>query len=240
MKLRAIGAGSAFARWPLIAPCWLIQTHSSLVLINCPPSAPARLEALNIPLSKIDMILPLAASVSAIGGLDEMGHHALMEKRCPYLAGPTSLLRRISEKIDNNAGFQHKYVQKVGFKEEHLTETFNFVDNMQGSYGFRLETAKVFCSGSARVDEDWLFKNMDCDILLHEEREELQALPVYMQNKIWVYGYSKPPDGTDPLPMLYLPQGSWVYDSDRRDKVMAKERYIRENSKRTLGNESSK
>lgn len=238
MKLRALGTGYAFSRWPLIPPCWLIQTHKSFVLINCPPAAGARLELLGVPLNKIDMIVPLGASITQIGGLDEFS--TLKRTSKAYLTAPAQLLTKVCQKIDNADGFNLKAVSKVGFKEEYLTETLTFLDNFSGSYGFRLEDAKVFCSGSAAVNEDWVFQNMDCDILLHEDRPELLELPVYLQNKLWIYGYEKPPEGTDPLPMLYMPQGSWIYDSDRRDKVMAKERYIRENSKRVIGNESSK
>jgi hypothetical protein len=238
VKLRALGTGHAFSRWPLIPPCWLIQTHKSYVLINCPPAAGARLELLGVPLNSIDMIVPLGASIAQIGGLDEFS--TLKRTTKIYLAAPSTLLQSITKKIDNPDGFDLKAVQKVGFKEEHLTETLTFLENFSGSYGFRLEVGKVFCSGNAAVNEDWVFQNMDCDILLHEDRPELLDLPVYLQNKLWIYGYDKPPEGTDPLPMLYMPQGSWIYDSDRRDKVMAKERYIRENSKRVIGNESSK
>lgn len=235
MKLRSIGAGSPFARWPLIPPCWLIQTHTSFVLINCPPAAGARLELLGVPLDKIDMIIPLGHTVAQAGGLDEFGYLFQHSDSKPYLACPENLMSRITGRIEHPGGYHFKVVKKVGFKEEHVTETLTFIDNLTGSYGFRLETAKLFCSGAAEVNEDWLFQNLDCDLLLHEERPGLEDLPVYMQNKIWVYGYSKPLEGNDPLPMLYMPQGSWIYDSDRRDKVMAKERYIRENSKRVLG-----
>lgn len=239
MKLRALGTGHAYSRWPLIPPCWLIQTHKSFVLINCPPSAGARLELLGVPLSSVDMVIALGSSITQIGGLDELTHANQARPSRPYLSAPAALLAQIREKIDRPEGFDFKAVTKVGFKEEHLTETLTFVNNYSGSYGFRLEQAKVFCSGSASVNEDWIFKNLDCDILLHDDRVELLDLPVYLQNKIWIYGYQKQPEGTDPLPMLYMPQGSWIYDSDRRDKVMAKERYIRENSKRVIGNETS-
>ena len=239
MKLRALGTGHAFSRWPLIPPCWLIQSHKSFALINCPPSVGARLELLGVPIDRIGMIIPLGSAIAQIGGIDEFAHIFKDSPSKPYLAAPAQLLATLANRYDSVSKFQLKSVQKVGFKEEHLTETLTFVSNYCGSYGFRLEDAKVFCSGSAEVNEDWIFKNTDCDILLHEDRPQLLELPVYLQNKLWIYGYEKPPEGTDPLPMLFMPQGSWIFDSDRRDKVMAKERYIRENSKRVIGNESS-
>jgi hypothetical protein len=210
------------------------------VLVNCPPSAGARLELIGVPLDKVGMIIALGSSIAQIGGLDEFGELALKSTTKPYLVAPAKLIPKIVSRIDSADGFQIKSVSKVGFKEEHLTETLTFLDNFSGSYGFRLEEAKVFCSGSAEVNEDWLHQNFDCEILLHEDRQELLELPVYLQDKIWIYGYDKPTDGADPLPMLFMPQSSWIFDSDRRDKIMAKNRFIRENSKRVLGNEAVK
>lgn len=239
MKLRAIGSGNVFCRWPLIPSCWLLQTHDSNVLIGCPPQAPARLELLNIPLESIDMVVPLDHTVAQIGGLEELGLLFKERKDKPYLVTTEALWGKIKQKIDHPKSFQVKVAKQIGIREEHFTETLSFVDNFSGSYGFKLDIARVFCSGSADVNEDWLYKHMDYDIILHDDRPELAELPVYIQTKLWIYGYTKQADGLDPLPMLYMPQGSCVYDSDRRDKVMVKERYIRENSKRLLGNEKS-
>lgn len=240
MKLKAIGTGGPYCRWPLIPPCWLIQTHQTNVLVGCPPQAGARLELSGISIKEIDMVIVLGDSVSQAGGLDEIGYICGYREEKPYLVCPEVLLKKLALKYDNLSGFQTKAVTKVGFKEDHITETFSFVDNHSGGYGFRLEESKVFCSGIAKVNEEWLSAHMDCEIMLHQEHQELTALPIYLQNKLWVFGYDKMQETADMLPMLFLPQGSCVFDSDRRDKIMTKERFIRENSKRVLGNEGTK
>lgn len=240
MKIRALGTGNLFCRWPLIPSCWLIQTHNSNVLIGCPTQAPARLEGMGIELNKIEMVIPLGTSTADIGGLDEFGAAFTASKNKPYLAGPEKLIERVAARTTYIDGFQKKSAKKIGINEEHITETITFIPNQNGTYGFRMEFAKIYCSGPAPVSEETLSKQTDCDAILHEDGPALPYLPVYIQNKIWLYGYKAPAEGADPLPMLYLPQGAFFFDSDRRDKLMAKERYIRENSKRLVGNESSK
>jgi hypothetical protein len=235
MKLRAIGTGARFCRHPLIPTSWLIQTHGSNIVIGCPPQLPARLEALGVALESVDMIVPLNSSLSQIGGLDEFGHFFKDRAEKPYLACPGDLLGRVLGRIEYPHSFLTKAVMKVHVKEEHMSDTLTFVDNYSGGYGFRLEDAQVFVAGDAQVNEDWLFKEMGCELILHPFHEELLSLPMYLQNKIWLYGYSGALDGNDPLPMLFIPQGATIYDSDRRDKLMEKERFIRENSKRLLG-----
>lgn len=243
MKLRALGTGGPFSRWPLIPSCWLIHTDKSYVLVGCPPQVGARLATVGVPLEKIDMIVLLGASVAQAGGLDEFGHYFQeVASNCegkPYLACPEALMSKVLGRLEYPHGLSPKVVKKISFTEEHVSETLTFVDNFSGGYGFRLEEAKVFCSGRAKVNEEWLHQNMDCDLILHEDRPELAELPIYLQERIWIYGYPKQPDGTDPIPMLYVPQNSFVYDSDRRDKILTKERFIRENSKRVVGNEGA-
>jgi hypothetical protein len=58
---------------------------------------------------------------------------------------------------------------------------------------------------------------------------------------MWLYGYADNyRDLEDPLPMLFLPQGQCAFDSNRKAKHLEKERFIRENTIRLLGNEKSK
>lgn len=234
MKLRALGTGHAFSRWPLIPPCWLIQSEGTNILINCPTQAGARLEAIGLSIESVDMIVPLGSSTAQCGGLDEFGYRARKSKTKPYLASPLALQQKLRTRLEYPTSFAFKAVKRIGFTEEHISEELEIIDNLSGGYGFRLSSAKIFCSGSAEVNEDWLFQNLDCDLLLHEERESLEDLPVYIQDKIWIYGYHKIGEGSDPLPMLLIPQNSVIYDSDRRDKTLTKERFIRENAKKQL------
>ena len=199
---------------------------------------------LSIPMNSVDMIVPLGGRTSNIGGLEEFGyrHFHSKDSKKPYLACPEKLWDSIEPRLDYGSGFQQKFVKKIGFKEEHITETLTFVTYVSGSYGFHLEKARIFCAGpdsNAGCDEN-ILSTLDCDIILHRDSPDLQTLPVYLQRKIWLYGYPEYTEGTDPVPMLYIPQGSVIYDSDRRDKIMNKERFIRENSKRILGNEAAK
>lgn len=240
MKLRALGTGGPFCRWPLIPACWLIQTHNSNVLINCPPQVCARLEFLGLKIDSIDMIVPLGSKVSDIGGLEEFGYRNLQKDNKPYLACPEKLWGELTPKVDYLDGFQKKFVKKIGFKEEHITETLTFITNGT-NYGFRLEFAKILCCGGIlKPDEQIITANEDCQLILHANHKDLTELPVYLQNRMWLFGYDEHTEGSDPLPMLFLPQSAWIYDSDRRDKVLTKERYIRENSKRVIGNENLK
>lgn len=239
MKLRSLGAGSPFCRWPLVPACWLIQTEGCNMLVGCPPQAAARLELIGLTMDAIDMIVPLSSSVAQTGGLDEFGKHFENSNTQPYLACPEKLLSKIVDRLEYKDSFQLKAVKKIGFTEEHITETFTFVDNLSGGYGFRLEGAKIFCSGPAAVNEDWIYNNTDCETILHCDQPELRELPMYLQDHLWIFGYEKQVPGSDPLPMLFLPQGSVVYDSDRRDKTMTKGRFLRENSKRIVGNEKA-
>jgi len=239
MKLRALGTGNLFCRWPNIPACWLIQTHDSNVLIGCPPQAPARLEILGIPLNKIGMIVPLGASNMDIGGLDEIGAVFADAADKPYLACPQRLLDKVAERVSYIEGFQKRAVKKINITEEHITEAINFIPNSNGTYGFQLEFARIYCAGHTKVNPEFL-STFDCDLILHKEDPELTELPVYLQNKVWIYGYRSPTEGSDPLPMLFMPQSAFIFDSDRRDKIMVKERYIRENSKRVIGNDAHK
>ena len=203
-----------------------------------------RLEMLSIPVNSVDMIIPLGGATSNIGGLEEFGYRHMQSKdsKKPYLACSEKLWKIVKPRLDYADGFQQKFVKKVGFKEEHISEALNLVP-YSGGYGFHLEGARVFCAGPSSdesCDEDVLSSFLECDIILHRNCPGLLDLPIYLQKKIWIYGYSAYTEGSDPIPMLFMPQGSVIYDSDRRDKVMNKERFIRENSKRILGNEAAK
>jgi len=263
MKLRSLGSGSSTCRHPLVPSCWLLQSAGATVVIGAPWQLAARLEAIGISLDQIDMILPLSPRGDQIGGLEEIAHYFMGKSKKPYLVAPEKLLQKIKERIEPaflfylKELFQVKAVSRIQVKEEHISETLSFVPNYLDlnipSYGIRLEDAKIFITGETALNETWLFKEMGCNAILHScnlsagitgypgppSLAELQTLPVYLQNKLWLYGYGNAfaEHESQIIPMLFLPQGAAVYDSARRDKILNKERYLRENAKRLLGNE---
>jgi hypothetical protein len=236
-----------------------------MIVIGIPHQLPARLAMLDIPLEKVDMFIPLSPRAEQVGGLEEVARYFLGKPNKPYLVAPERLMQKVKERLEPafllylQSLFKIKTVTKVTVREEHSSEELTFVPNYLDisipSFGIRLEENKVFITGETALNETWLFKEMGCDVILHScttdnppaghptapRISELEALPVYLQNKIWLYGYSSNfQEVTEPLPMLFLPQGSTILDTSRRDKILLKERFIRENSRRILGNVDEK
>ena len=245
MKIRAIGTGSAFCRHPLVTSSFLIQSEGSNIVIGCGPNIPAKLETINLHMSQIDMWIPLSTFPDQTGGLWEIACAKLDKK--PYLVGLGALLTKIEETFPCNdhlsSSFDTKASTKVSFSEEHLSETIRFIPNygMGYSYSVLFEESEIFISGPTAVNDEFLHRwGMPAQIILHSKRKELSNLPVYLQKKIWIYDYAAPDlEMEDPLPMLYLPQGTCVFDSERKEKHLEKERFIRENAKRQIGNAQS-
>jgi hypothetical protein len=244
MKIRAIGTGSFFCRHPLVTSSFLIQSETSNVVIGCGTNIPAKLETINLHMDQIDMWIPLNAGPDQIGGLWEAAHSQREKK--PYLVAPGALLHRIEELLPDSSilktSFDLKASTKISFSEEHLSETIQFEKNYgrQPSYSLIFEEAEIFISGTTEVNDEFLHRcGMPAQIILHNcsDLEALQQLPVYLQKKVWIYGYKNALlEQEDPLPMLFLPQGTCLFDSDRKEKHLDKERFIRENAKRLIGN----
>lgn len=251
MKIRAIGTGSKFCRHPLVPACFLVVSGKNLTLIGAPwPVIPA-LERYGYTLDQLSVITLLSPQNDQIAGLVEIAQ-SVSKKKKPILAAPAKLIEAIKPKLEDELGcflndcFDVKSITKLHIREDYHSEVISFVPNYLDaripSYGLKFETAKVFISGETQLNEEWIFKQMDCDLILHScsfrhgrspAVSELQDLPGYLQNKMWLYGYeAEAKDVEQPFPMLYLPPGSWAFDSDRRDKTLSKERFIRENSKK--------
>jgi hypothetical protein len=256
MKIRAIGTGSKFCRHPLVPSCWLVTSGSDLTLIGAPwPVVPA-LERYGYSVNNLAVITLLSPQTDQIAGLVELAVKFKGRMRKPILAGPARLIDAVRPRLEHELGFfldesfDVKSVVRLSIREEYFTETISFVPNyldpLIPSYGLRFDAAKVFISGETALNEDWLFKEMGSDLILHAcrtksnmsraaELEDLQLLPLYLQNRMWLYGYdAEEQDAEQPFPMLYLPPGSWVFDSERRDKILSKERFIRENAKKQI------
>ena len=254
MKLRAIGTGSAFCRHPLVTSSFLIQSEKSNTLIGCGPNIPAKLETINLHTEQMDMVVLLNAQNDHIGGLEEMASLRRKEPLKPFLAAPQGVLEALPKHLMSlfKSAFQIRAVHKVTINEEHFTETVALVKTYLGeeiSYGALFEEARIFLSGAADLNDEHLHRHgMPMDLILHQGKtprsygigacvEDLQTLPIYLQQKMWLYGYANDYlTQEDPLPMLFLPQGTCVFDSERKEKHLDKERFIRENSKRVLGN----
>jgi len=257
MKIRAIGTGSSFCRHPLVTSSFLIQSENSNVLIGCGPNLPAKLETINLSIDKIDMFILLSSRLDQVGGLEEVWSKPREKK--PYLVAPQLVLTSLSE--DNNLfkpiwdRFEVRSVKKMTINEENFSEEATFIDNYFGySYGLYLESSQIFITGRCELNEDFLHHHgATAEIILHDcsldedfygkravSLKELQTLPLYIQKKLWIYGYNNSYlNQEDPLPMLFLPQGTCIFDSERKEKHLDKERFIRENSKRQIGNINS-
>jgi hypothetical protein len=255
MKLRAIGTGSKFCKHPLTPSSFLVISDQKLTLIGAPVSSTTALEKYGYDLDNLSVITFLSPHIDQIGGIIELAHIFKNKKKKPILSAPAKLLEKVRERIEPELGFflnesfDVKSSVKIHIKEEFFTETIVFVPSFINpsipSFAVRLESAKIFITGETAINEDWLFKEVGNDLILHSCRStkssggvspfvsEIQELPVYLQTKIWVYGYDiSSKDLEQPFPMMYLPPGSWVFDSERRDRLLSKDRFIRENSRK--------
>lgn len=261
MKIRALGTGSSYSRHPLVSSSFLVQSEAAVVVFGCGAGIPAKLEAINIAPDRVDIWVPLHMGSDQIAGLEEIGHKVLSQEYSskPYVACPAPLAAAVEERLRSrfhgHCPLHMKPTKKIHIQEEHLEEVVTFVPNygtMEG-YGLHFEESEIFISGDTELNDEWLHNNGSAaKLIFHACRlggptglpgqnplpAELQELPVYLQQKIWLYGYENSYQSEiDPLPMLFLPQGAWIYDSDRKDKHLEKERFIRESSKRQIGNQ---
>lgn len=203
-----------------------------------------------------------SARLDQIGGLIEVAKtHS--RKSLPYLMAPYTVLSHVTATYrlltgrDISKDFETKSSLRVSVGEEHFDETITLVSNYPTytdapSYSVVFEKARIFISGDTGVNEEFIHRyGMPAELILHActisdtptgsypHVSELQSLPVYIQKKIWLYGYENTYiDYEDPIPMLFVPQGTWVFDSSRKDTHLEKERFIRENTKRQLGNKA--
>lgn len=264
MKLRALGTGSAFCRHPLVTSSFLIQSDDTNIVVGCGYNIPTKLEAVNLSASQVDMWLVLNTNFDQIAGLVEVAK-THKRKTAPYLVGPQAVLKKLESLYSLMTGeplsqsFETRAVLKVGLNEEHFSDTISFVANYpesQGdpSYSLMFEKAQIFISGDTTVNEEFLHRyGAPAELVLHSctldplnkrsgrpSIDELQTLPLYLQKKIWLYGYENSYlDHEEPFPMLFIPQGTWVFDSGRKDTHLDKERFIKESARRHLGNQSS-
>jgi hypothetical protein len=259
MKIRALGCGGITSRHPLIPTTFLVQSEGCQVLIGCPAQAPGKMESIGLKLSDVQIIVPLSSRLDQISGLYEFAVRSIRgDIAKPHLAGSASLLEKIEAKLGFylHKAFEVTATRKLHLVEEHTEETVELVPGYLGSepsYGAVFEQAEVFISGEVELNDEWIHRHgAGSKLILHSCRKneepiqdfpqaasipELETLPVYLQQKIWLYGYDNDyQELIDPLPMLYLPQGQTLYDSERKAKHLDKERFIRENAKRTMGN----
>jgi hypothetical protein len=222
-----------------VSSSFLIQSGSSYVVIGCGAGIPAKLESLGLTASQVQMWVPLGMGIDQVLGLFEVGASGAK----PYLAAPAPLITQIRLGYEHmterklSEDFQLKPTLRITIQEEHITESLLFIYHSQG-YSLSVREAGIFISGALVPDEAFLHEwGVPAQIILHScEAGSLSTMPLYLQKKIWLYGYPDHfKDLEHPLPMLYLPQGAWIYDSDRKDKLLDKERFIRESSRRQLG-----
>lgn len=262
MKLRSLGTGSITCRHPLTTASFLLQAEGANIVIGCGAGIPAKLESINVDPTIIDIWVPLHTGVDQWAGLEEIAHMVQMGTKKPFVAAPQPLIDYISARMRERFGgrsvLEFKPTQRIRVAEEHHDEELVFIHNFgtSNSFALSLEQCAVLISGSTELNEEWLHAHgSDSQVILHSchidnginlpgeppSLEILRTLPVYIQRKIWLYGYDNTyQDVLDPIPMLFLPYGQWIYDSSRRDKHLDKERFIRENTKRQEGNAFNK
>lgn len=248
MKLRALGTGSASCRHPLVTSSFLLRSEDAHVVFGCGAGVPAKLEATGIPLSQVRIWVPLSARLSQISGLEEL---ALTGEAKSTLAGPGPLLTRVKEALDRALGFDsalsftYAPSRHIKVREEHQEECIHFVENhltQIQSVGLLFDQAEIFITGETPVNEEFIHRfGAGAQVILHQaklpEISELQLLPVYLQRKIWLYGYENAYLQAEvPLPMMFMPQGTDFYDSERKSALIDKERFLREDTKRRAGN----
>jgi hypothetical protein len=250
VKIRAIGTGSIFTsqcKNPLMAPCFVVYSDDSHICIGAPATLPAKLNELDI-LDKISMITLLSPNPDQTAGLFEFAHLYKKMKKKILLAAPKAVIEEVVHNFERDTGlraadvFEIKAVTKIIINEEHFSDTLVFVTNYsKNSYAVKFEKARVFITGAAKLNEDWIHKHIDYDVILHQiddsgteatlcpEIEAIKAVPLYVQKRIWLYGYRHSPDAQHPLPMMLLPPFAWVFNSERKEKLISKERMISEN-----------
>lgn len=255
MKVRAIGTGSKFCRHPLTPASWLVVSGEDLTLIGAPWSVVPAMQRYGYDPAALAVVAVLSPQLDQIAGLVELSSFFKDKKKKPCLVAPAKLIPLIRERVESETGhflddsFSVKAVSKLVIKEEYFSETVTFIPNFMNplipSYGVRFENAKLFISGETVLNEDWLYKEMGSDLILHmcntpgtpigtaPSVAQIQELPLYLQSKMWLYGYeTAAKEMEQPFPMMFVPPGAYVFDSDRRDKLLSKERFIRENSKK--------
>jgi hypothetical protein len=260
MKIRAVGTGSPYCKHPLTKSSFLLQTETSNVVIGCGPGVPAKLESINVPVSKIDMWIILSAKPDQVIGLWEVA--AIPKASKPFLVAAEPVLNLVKDFYCNtlaeslDSAFETRATTRVVINDEHSSETVRLIPAYLGnlpSYSALLEEAEILITGDTSLNDEFLHRwGSGSQIILHScslpnepvvgpknaSLDELQTLPLYLQKKIWLYGYGiSYVDEIDPLPMMFLPQGTCVYDSDRKEKYLDKERFIRESTKRVAGNQ---
>lgn len=256
MKIRAIGTGSPNVKHPLIPSCLVVQSDEDIWMVGCPWPALSALERYSYDVNKLSLITFQTDRMDQISGICALAPLTRIRQEKPIMAAPSALIDSIKKKIEPELGFpldeafDIKRIQKMTIKEEYYQETIVFVrstDDRHLSYGLRFENAGLFVTGETELNEDWLFKEMASEIILHTCKttahtvsrapmvEQLSELPLYLQNKIWLTGYE--PDTREaeqPFPMMFLPAGAALFDSTRRDKLMNKSRLIREHTKKQI------
>jgi hypothetical protein len=240
MKIRLIGSGSPYCRHPLVPVSLLVQTSDGgNLVVNCPPQISSKLESIAMSLSDIDVWLLTSAGVSWSGGIEEVCNTQLTKST--VLAAAPSLMPTLREKYAPSRGSNKKVSEvsspKVRLEDDHFEEKISYDQS-----GVVFESSSV-----ALTDIHGIAKFADCQTILCNvmngttdmsvEFDYLREFPLYIQAKIWLVGYGNTYQTIeDPLPIMFMPQGTCVFDSERKERHISKERFIASEGKRLVGN----
>lgn len=246
MKIRVIGTGYPHARHPLIPCTYLIQLDSTNIIIGCPPQIGSKLESINMKMSDIDLWILGDTRVSQSGGVEELSFIQTKTSKKPSVAATASILSKIGSKYKdglkgkNIESLDTKSVLSVRVKDDNYEDSIKVIQESPTYSSYFFTNSKIAISHISKLDKFLeISQIMICDIDGEDDVavEKLKELPVYVQQKLWVVGYKNDYQKMDEMfPILPLPQGSCIYDSERKEPYLSKERFIRDNAKRTAGN----
>lgn len=246
MKIRLIGAGYNFCRHPLVPVSLLVQpSDGGNVVINCPPQMSAKLESINMSLDSVDVWALTSTDVFRSGGIEEVCNTPL--KSSTVITAGTALMMQLKKKFNISRGVNGKIKEVsssfICVADEHYEERITY-GRSANEVVFENSRIVVVDLSTIHRHAEWanliLFDVSSGSSDLSVEIDFLRDLPVYVQQKVWIVGYgNKYSEIEDPFPMMFMPQGTCVFDSERKDRYISKEKFIWDDGKRVAGNASS-
>lgn len=242
MKIRLIGSGSQFCRHPLVPVTLLVQTpDGGNMVINCPPQISAKLESINMSISDVDVWVLTSADVFYSGGIEEVCN--TQTKKSLVLSATSSVMDEIRKKYAPSRGSNKRVSEvitpSIRLEDDNYDERVVLKGNSVAFENSKIVLTNIFEIGEYPGAELILCNVNNGSPDLSVEFDCLRELPLYIQSKIWIVGYGNQYQSIeDPLPIMFMPQGTCVFDNERKEPLLSKERFIVNDGKRIAGNKS--